>query len=203
MSFTEPFANARRDITLQGKAFFKVTKDKRKPFTVFANGFATTALGTEFTVEARLNKNVSVKLFEGKVVITSANQNNTSWKPQYLLPNQEFVYNLLDKKFTISNFGSKELTAAEKNKKQFVGELHHVKELLEFNNEPLKKVLVSLQLNYRVKLLFKDDGIKDMYFTGTFKRDEDIKNILTIICNINGLDFVEKDGGIIEINKSK
>ena len=56
----EPFVNERRDIILTGRAFFKVAKDQHRPFTVFANGFATTALGTAFTVDTKVKGMVSV-----------------------------------------------------------------------------------------------------------------------------------------------
>lgn len=52
ISYYEPFIDNKRNITLIGKADFKVAKDKTKPFTVFSGDISTTALGTRFTVTA-------------------------------------------------------------------------------------------------------------------------------------------------------
>lgn len=66
----QPFDNNKRDITLRGKALFKVSKDKARPFTVYAKGFSTTALGTTFRISAYdSSKRSTVKLLEGKVAL--------------------------------------------------------------------------------------------------------------------------------------
>ena len=69
-----PFQNNKREIYLEGEAYFKVAKDKTKPFTVFAGALATTALGTQFRITAKKNTpgNITVKLFTGKVAIRSS-----------------------------------------------------------------------------------------------------------------------------------
>jgi len=46
--YDTPFQKNKREIWLKGEAYFKVTKDEARPFTVYAAGLATTALGTEF-----------------------------------------------------------------------------------------------------------------------------------------------------------
>lgn len=48
-----PFVASRREITLDGEARFIATKNEHSPFTVFAGGLATTALGTEFTISTK------------------------------------------------------------------------------------------------------------------------------------------------------
>nr|MBA4168516.1 FecR domain-containing protein [Chitinophagaceae bacterium] len=49
ITYNNPFAGDKREVTLDGEARFSVMKNEQKPFTVFAGGLATTALGTEFT----------------------------------------------------------------------------------------------------------------------------------------------------------
>jgi transmembrane sensor len=71
LRYDVPFSNHKREIFLEGEAYFKVAKDSSKPFTVFAGGLATTALGTAFKICTNSGSQhfVTVKLFEGKVVI--------------------------------------------------------------------------------------------------------------------------------------
>jgi ferric-dicitrate binding protein FerR (iron transport regulator) len=70
VSYALPFTATTRDITLIGKAEFKVAKDKSRPFTVFSGNISTTALGTRFVVsDYALSDNIYVTLYEGKVVV--------------------------------------------------------------------------------------------------------------------------------------
>lgn len=60
-------AEDRRSIRLsRGQAFFKVAKDRRRPFTVAAGDKVVTAVGTAFAVRVQ-KKAVEVTLVEGKV----------------------------------------------------------------------------------------------------------------------------------------
>jgi hypothetical protein len=93
VTYQEPFTS-KRDITLKGKAYFKVAKDKTRPFTVFSGAVSTTALGTEFTVTAFENTSqIIVRLYKGKVVIKPVGKGSQKLKNEvYLLPGQQFVY---------------------------------------------------------------------------------------------------------------
>lgn len=64
---TTAFSYGRRRIDLvHGRAHFEVAKDPRRPFTVTAQGYVVTALGTAFSVDAAHDR-LSVSLFEGRV----------------------------------------------------------------------------------------------------------------------------------------
>ena len=85
VSFTTPFAGNKRDISLKGKASFKVAKDKTKPFTVYSDGISTTALGTEFSVTSFAKENViTVRLKEGKVVVKSLDSLKGNFMPLFI-----------------------------------------------------------------------------------------------------------------------
>jgi hypothetical protein len=203
ISFIQNFEQFRRKITLTGKAFFKVTKDLRRPFTVSANEFNTTALGTEFTVDANNINRISVKLFEGKVLIKAVGKYKEGWIDQYLLPNQEFTFNASVNKFSINEFKNekKEVTNPASNTK--VKEKVPSKISLDFNNKPLDYVFDNLALAYNIKLVYSKIDIKGKYFTGSFSKEDNLKNILSIICDINELDFTDKGEKKITINKAK
>ncbi|MDQ2752107.1 MAG: FecR family protein, partial [Bacteroidota bacterium] len=66
--FVAPFGKTQRNVNLHGEARFEVTKNKQKPFTVYAGAFATTALGTEFIVKQK-SDGIYIQLKHGKVVI--------------------------------------------------------------------------------------------------------------------------------------
>lgn len=73
--YTNPMEVDRRSIWLEGEAVFHVKKDPSKPFTVFTNSFATTALGTVFKVSSLKNKPETVLLISGRISVTNQNRN--------------------------------------------------------------------------------------------------------------------------------
>lgn len=71
---TVRYADHRRDVTLlTGEAFFRVTPDADRPFTVENGGVAARVLGTAFNVRA-LPDAVDVQVAEGRVRVTYADK---------------------------------------------------------------------------------------------------------------------------------
>lgn len=67
IALSKSYNKHKREIRLIGSAFFKVAKDKEKPFVVTSGNVSTTALGTSFYVYHVNEEAVSVALLEGKV----------------------------------------------------------------------------------------------------------------------------------------
>lgn len=78
------FNQTYRDLNLKkGEVYFKVAKNKKKPFRVFAANTKIEAIGTEFNVNYREdNKNVKAFLVEGSISITKKS------KQSIIKPNQ-------------------------------------------------------------------------------------------------------------------
>lgn len=62
--------DSKREIFLQGEAFFEVAKDSTRPFLVHANGLLTKALGTSFNIKAPPGEPVEVGLVQGKILVS-------------------------------------------------------------------------------------------------------------------------------------
>lgn len=193
ISYYLPFAN-KRDISLSGKAFFKVAKDKTKPFTVYAGGIATTALGTQFTVNALVKNKVEVKLFEGKVVVKSVDKNVYAINDVYLLPGQMAVAAKLAQSFAVTSFSANDAIA--KNKQFNSPITHQDADNLVFDNEPLEKVIGKLNKQYNTQINYTQSQIAGLYFSGSVLKTDSLKTILNIIANMNGLVYEEVGGNI-------
>ena len=165
ITFPTQFQPDKRDIKLTGKAFFKVAKDKSRPFTVFSGNISTTALGTQFTIYAPNNNGtISVKLHEGKVVIRTLTKNSLH-SPVYLIPEQELVYNNNTGTVTVSHFEEAPLIKTAKN--QTVNLARHNGISIAFNREPVKNVFTALEKVYHTDLTYPENELKDYYFTGS------------------------------------
>jgi transmembrane sensor len=74
LSYSEGANKKRREVTLTGKAFFEIVKNKEKPFLVYSYGLATKVLGTSFMIDAsEENKDIKVEVRTGTVAVFSIN----------------------------------------------------------------------------------------------------------------------------------
>lgn len=102
ISYYLPFSN-KRDVSLTGKATFRVAKDANKPFRVFANNITTTALGTKFSV-ATFDQEVLIQLMEGKVVVRSTENTVPALRDTYLRPGQQVFISQRTGIYTVNVF---------------------------------------------------------------------------------------------------
>ncbi|MGZ8558310.1 MAG: FecR family protein [Chitinophagaceae bacterium] len=198
LSFTEPFADDKRDINLIGKARFKVAKDKTKPFTVFSGDINTTALGTEFIVtNFEKHQTITVRLLEGKVVVKSADGVKTKLsKPVYLLPGQELLYNKRNATAKVRNFYGESLKKEFVDKKDSSNENPFIPENYTgswymFNNQSLPDIFDQLESMFGVEIVYKRKDIQSLYFIGKFDKSDSLEYILKKITTINKLTLLK------------
>lgn len=65
------FIGDERIVTLEGEAYFKVTKDPKRPFIVKTKTVQTRVLGTEFNIRSYTPEDTHVVLINGKVEISN------------------------------------------------------------------------------------------------------------------------------------
>ena len=183
LKYQEPFEENKRDIYLSGEASFRVTKDIKRPFTVYSGSLSTTALGTSFRVIAfkGSKKDISVKLFTGRVVIRSV-ENLAGWKKDiYLLPGEEMVYNSSQK---LAKVNRPELSTEKPD--YFV----RTEELV-FVNRPLKEVLDKISQVYKVKIQYNEADLEGLSFTGSLSASDSLAVFLKLVVRMNGLSITE------------
>lgn len=177
ISYPETFAANERHVTLEGEAFFQVTHNERQPFIINAQSVSVKVLGTSFNVQCTkqsanvvvatgrvqmtsnqhaaqyviLTKGESGTLDDGKLTESITGDNNyLFWKTgslQYDNKSLSYIVNELNqyyqKKIIIDNSVSTEI------KNQLI--------TINFNNQPLEKVLTELCLVAQCRWQQKDD----------------------------------------------
>ena len=144
-----------RNLYLDGEAYFKVRRDAKKAFLVYANGIETKALGTEFNVSAyKEDGNTVVSLKKGKVEVKE-----TEFK---------------ERNEVILNPG--EEASIGKNLKLIKGKFSDYERLgwrddqaLIFKNADMEEVLGKLRRHYGVVFNASKLKNKDWKLTGEFK----------------------------------
>jgi len=198
LTYKEPATGGRRDVYLIGKADFKVAKNKAKPFTVFSEDISTTAVGTQFTVTAKVKENlIRVKLFEGKVVVKSLKGYYTKWTNDIqLIPNQELICDKSTKTVSVVWFA----TGTESNKvgisqtKENPSVPHYDKRSwFMFNNQPLNEIFDALSEMYDTKIVYIKKDVNDMYFIGTYDKSDSLEKILKQIAWLNNLKLTKQN----------
>lgn len=94
VTYPDKFRNGKRDISLQGEAFFKVVRDEQKPFIVHTGHMRTQVLGTSFNIQAYPNEQtMRVSVLTGKVAVSLYKDSiDITPQQQQLLTVNEQVY---------------------------------------------------------------------------------------------------------------
>lgn len=197
VQYDEPFPADKRDIFLDGEAEFHVTKDKKKPFTVYAGAFATTALGTIFSVKKNAAENIiNVKLFKGKVVIHSTDSHLKGWKDDvYLSPGEQLKFNAENMLLAVNKIETVHTGTPVKTKKPVTASPSENE--LVFSNTTLPKVVEKLSAYYNTKITYDSLLIDRMNFTGTISKKDSLPVILKAITQMNNLDLIRNNDGFI------
>lgn len=187
ISYYASFNSHNRNISLKGRAVFKVAKDSTRPFTVYGGDISTTVLGTTFMMNTLEQNKVHVKLFEGKVLIRFATK-KLAVNEVRLHAGEYFIIDKKLDQFTVVPFKDKVSISSNKP----ISSLNDTTNVgFEFNQEPLANVLASIGKRYNVEFKFRQKGFNNMLVTGRFLPSDSLSVILTMLGNINGLSFKE------------
>lgn len=202
ITYQEPFVND-RNISLTGKAYFKVRHDETKPFIVTSGDLTTTDLGTEFTVTAfKKDHRIVVRLYEGRVVISAVDKMNKRIKRDiYLQPGQEFVYggamSMKVNRFKPSGAAPEKILKAEDASDSPLLPKKVDVPWFMFNNQSLENVLTDLSALYNVEIVYYKNDIRNIYFTGKYNKSESLETILKRIAILNNLTITKKDSAFV------
>ena len=174
IKFPEKFKDEKREIKLEGEAFFSVTKNG-KPFVITTENAKITVLGTEFNVWTR-DKKTKVIVKEGRVNLEQIKAKNEN---VILLKNQE----------SIITENSKPLPPQNVNADYLLGWLNNK---LVFNRTPLNEIVGELERFYNVKIKLADNGLKNLTLTGSFGNQK-ADSVLSMICLALNLKFIKTD----------
>ncbi len=153
LTFSSNFKNGRK-VSLEGEAFFSVSKDKNHPFRVKTTDVDIEVLGTKFNLKAYPDeKSVSTTLVEGSVNISSKYGNTL------IKPDQKLVFDKESKTMAVQELSD---TAPETEWKdgRFV-----------FRNESLAELKPKLERWFDVDIVFGDEQVKTRKFTGVLSRE--------------------------------
>ncbi|EAY25332.1 FecR family protein [Microscilla marina] len=142
-----------RIVKLKGEAFFEVTKQGGKPFSIFSNGTKTEVLGTSFNIKtSNKNSDVEVTVITGKVAVSLE---KVPQKRVLLAPGDKAVC-------------KKQVKLIKKEKSSNQNFLAWKTRRLAFENHTLQNIIPELERFYQVKIELTNSKMLNCRFTGTF-----------------------------------
>ena len=162
LSFPSDFESRKnRIIKLAGEAYFDVAKHGNSKFTVKCLDYDVEVKGTQFNVMAYKDFNrTETTLVEGVVIIIKGKQKLT------LKPGERAIYS---KNFlTKSKAQVRQATLWKDN-------------MFYFDNIPFRELARRLERWYDVNITLKDPAMNDIYYSGYFKNEETVWQVLDVI----------------------
>ncbi len=176
LRFPSAFTGKKRDVELNGEAYFEVTKNKQLPFRVHTRDMNIVVTGTAFNVMAYNDERFSATtLVEGSVDIK-----NTSRKLS-LTPGEQAVNN--DGTSLIKNEVDVEQYIAWKNG------------LFQFNNTDIQSVMRQIGRWYDVSVEYRGK-IPQTTFGGFISRDSKLSQVIKML-ELSGVRFSIEDKKIV------
>ena len=170
LTYSANFNLKKRELELNGEAYFEVAHNPEKPFIVHSNDISVEALGTAFGVKAYNEDNlISSILMRGKVRVT------TPAGESILMPNDRIMYDKTSHKKVLSTVT---------NATDFTGWIHNE---LRFENESLGEISKTLQRVYNVEIIYASEKLRNQRYTGTLNNNslESVLNIITLTSPIS------------------
>lgn len=185
ISYAKEFTN-NRNVTLNGEAFFKVTKDSLNPFSVETNTIKTTVLGTSFNISSYPKNNAKVTVNTGKVKVQMITDLS---KQLFLTKNQSATY----------VYGSSNLEKSTSNSNNYNA---WTKNTLWFKDNNLKEVSEKLENWFNVKITIKDQDLESLKLTGTYKNPKLIE-VLESIKFLKNIEYIITNNQITILKTKK
>lgn len=181
LTYPDRFKTDRREVLLQGEAYFEVEKDARHPFIVKADPVEVEVLGTHFNVEAYPgDAEVRTTLLEGSVAVSVPAGNSRIM----LSPGESAVYNRTDK--TLQEEKAEENKAATDWRD---GHFH-------FDYLPLQEIVRVLSNAFQVKIRITDETLRNFRIRAHFTKGENLDEILDLLQPAGNFSYVKANDTI-------
>ncbi len=189
MAFPTKFGNKKREVFLEGEAYFEVAHNKNVPFLVNTSDIAVKVLGTRFNLSAYQSDALTETiLVEGKVAVTERSAIGFLNGETILSPNQKASFSKEKKVFAIANEPDVEFAIA------------WTEGWFKFSQQSLNDVLNKLKRYYNVQFVFDSGFSTADLITGKLDLKESIDQVMTALADVADIEY-RIDGDHIQIGE--
>lgn len=184
LSFPAKFGKL-REVTMQGEAFFDVTKDHKHPFQITTGQVLTKVWGTSFRIRSIPGENnTKVTVLTGKVSVSIPEKNQTTSENS----------SVTLKKTSITSNKTEEIMLFPQQEATYQKIAHHLLKTpvsadltiwrnvsLSFENETIENVTRILSKHYHLQIQAEGTQLNQYRLTADFT-DKNLADILFLIC---------------------
>lgn len=177
------FSGDRREVELSGEAFFDVATDPQHPFCVKIQGMTVKAYGTAFNINTHTPGHVYTALVRGHVgVVVESTGREYAMRPSQLA-------DFSDKTHEVKIGDADLLPHVAWTEGRFV-----------FVNETLEQILHTLGLWYDFEVVFEQETLRELHFSGSMRRYDQISKILDAVSYTVGVQ-IRQEGRILIVRQ--
>lgn len=173
LKYSSDFSAENREVQLTGEGFFEVKSDPQHPFVVKTADFDVKVTGTRFNLcTYSENSYATTTLAEGSIEVSMpATSQNFKIKP-----GEKFELDRKTRKYTLGTADVESEIAWKDG--EFI-----------FRNIPFPELVKRLERWYDVKLNYTDEGLQKYAYTGRFKNQETIWQVLDALKLTSPIDY--------------
>lgn len=167
------FSEKERNVHLDGEAYFEVTKNRHKPFTVQSDVMRVRVLGTTFNFKCDKNCRIAeATLIEGEIEV----KGNKEEGQIILTPGQRAELNKNNGRLTVKQVDAKLDAVWHDN-------------LIPFQKADIFTITKALERFYDVKIILSPDIQVGKTYSGVLKRKSTIESVLKSLQNSIPIDY--------------
>ena len=183
LSYKGMLDGRKRNVSLDGEAFFDVSPDKDRPFIVHGKDMDITVTGTRFTVTSYQDQSGAVYLEEGSVTVKGHDFAETR-----LAPGQGVV-------FDDNSLSWKKVPILAQDHTSWI------QDRLVFTNTPLADVFASLEHWYCISVSCTNKGFLEDTRISMTVRMETPENVFESIALLTGITYSREEGNRFIVRK--
>ena len=166
MQYPVSFMTDKREVILDGEAYFEVAHNEKSPFVVHTSTLDVEVLGTKFNVEAYSARKIfETSLMEGRVKVKLPHDEKNS---VILAPNQKTT--LIDGRLVVSKIDDYNVYRWKEG-------------LYCFRNKPFADIIKDLEKYYDLKIQMDKKEIAKVALTGKFRISDGLDYALRVLQN--------------------
>lgn len=166
MQYPTAFMKGKREVTLDGEAYFEVTHHEKSPFVVHTSVMDVEVLGTKFNVEAYSKRKVfETSLMEGKVRVKSPLNEKVS-----MVLSPHYKTTLKDGKLVVSRIDDYNVYRWKEG-------------LYCFKNKVFAEIMRDLERYYDLRIQIDNPRIAGVALTGKFRISDGLDYALRVLQN--------------------
>lgn len=167
IKYPTQFTRDKREVYLEGEAFFKIKPDKKKPFIVNTGKIKTTVLGTSFNIRAYPEiDQIKVTVATGKVAIATKDK-----LLSLLYPNQQINYHTLSEDYEISKTDINHTISWQEGEVRLDG-------------VSFRELSLMIKNTWGYNLETKNTQLQSANYKTTFNKNNTIKDVMRVISKI-------------------